>query len=60
MNARRLSLRSEALSDLTTDELTGVVGGALPTSPVRECPYLNESIRWCIAATPLCPTTEAL
>lgn len=39
MNARRrLSLTSEALTDLTTEELNGVAGArALPTTPVPEC-----------------------
>lgn len=34
---RRLTLRSESLAALTTDELSSVAGGALPTSPVAQC-----------------------
>ena len=33
MRARRLTLRSEALSELTGDDLTAVVGGATPLCP---------------------------
>lgn len=34
---RTLTLKSETLSELTTDQLTAVVGGAPPTTPVKEC-----------------------
>lgn len=35
---RTLSLHSESLTELTTEQLTAVVGGhALWTTPVREC-----------------------
>lgn len=34
---RTLTLRSEALAELTPDQLTGVVGAALPTTPVGVC-----------------------
>jgi hypothetical protein len=34
--ARRLTLRKEALTDLTTDEIAGVAGAQQPTVP---CPY---------------------
>ncbi len=34
---RTLSLRSETLTDLTPDQLVAVAGGALATTPVREC-----------------------
>ena len=34
---RTLILKSETLAELTTDQLTGVVGGVLPTTPVDEC-----------------------
>lgn len=46
---RTLTLKSEALSDLTSAELTDVVGAAaavLPTTPVDECTYTKV----------LCPT----
>lgn len=34
---RTLSLKREALSELTPAELRSVAGGAPPTFPVREC-----------------------
>ncbi len=34
---RVLTLRSEALGELTTEELTGVAGAAIPTSPLVYC-----------------------
>jgi len=35
---RSLTLHRESLTELTTDQLTAVVGGhAIPTSPVKEC-----------------------
>ena len=35
---RTLTLKSETLTDLSTDQLTAVVGGyALPTTPLRDC-----------------------
>lgn len=34
---RALTLRSETLADLTAAELGGVVGAALPTTPVKVC-----------------------
>lgn len=34
---RTLTLRSETLSELTTDQLTAVAGGVLPTTPVDIC-----------------------
>ena len=34
---RRLSLQREVLTELSTDQLTGVVGGVLPTTPVDAC-----------------------
>ena len=34
---RRLALTSEVLADLTSEELSGVVGGALPTTPLEVC-----------------------
>lgn len=37
MKTRRISLKRETLSALTTDELAGVAGGAPPTSPLRDC-----------------------
>lgn len=37
-DSRRLALKREALSELSTEQLTVVVGGdALPTTPVRYC-----------------------
>lgn len=42
---RRLVLRTEVLADLTSEELAGVVGGALPTTPVEVC--LRDSERIC-------------
>lgn len=37
MPKRSLSLRSETLSELTTDDLASVAGGAPPTLNVRDC-----------------------
>ena len=34
---RTLTLKSESLAELTSDELTSVVGAALPTLPVKTC-----------------------
>lgn len=34
---RSLSLQREQLAELSTAELTGVNGAALPTTPVRNC-----------------------
>lgn len=34
---RTLTLKSETLTELTADELTGVAGGVLPTIPVDAC-----------------------
>lgn len=34
---RRLSLTAEVLADLTSEELAGVAGAALPTTPVDYC-----------------------
>lgn len=34
---RTLTLKSEALAELTTDELTVVAGGAPPTLAVADC-----------------------
>ena len=34
---RTLSLKRETVTELLNDELTGVVGGAPPTTPVNEC-----------------------
>ena len=42
---RRLVLSRESLADLTPDELAGVVGGALPTTPLDVC--LRDSERIC-------------
>ena len=37
MTKRTLSLKREALSELSTDDLTSVVGGAPKTLVIREC-----------------------
>lgn len=37
MTKRTLSLKREALTELATDDLRTVVGGAPPTLNVREC-----------------------
>lgn len=34
---RSLTLKREALADLTPDDLQAVVGGAGPSTPVKEC-----------------------
>ncbi len=34
---RTLTLKSESLAELTTDDLTAVAGGALPTLPLAQC-----------------------
>lgn len=34
---RTLTLKSESLAELSSDELTSVVGGVLPTTPYNEC-----------------------
>ncbi len=34
---RRLTLRSESLAALTSDDLASVAGGALPTTPLAYC-----------------------
>lgn len=34
---KRLTLKSETLAELTDEQLNAVVGGALPTTPVKEC-----------------------
>ncbi len=36
---RNLSLARETLAELSTDQLTSVVGGAIPTSPLNDCLY---------------------
>lgn len=40
---RTLTLKREALAELTTADLSAVVGGVLPTSPIGEClqKYIN-------------------
>lgn len=55
METRKLALRRETLSDLTTGELRDVAGGALPsggTCPLRAC--LNSDYNCLI----LLPTRE--
>ena len=56
---RRLTLKAEQLVDLTPADLAAVEGG----QGSQTCPSLNrtlnapcESVQYCIAATPLCPT----
>lgn len=34
---KKLSLTSETLAELTDEQLTAVAGGALPTTPVKQC-----------------------
>lgn len=34
---RTLSLKRETLTELSHEQLTSVVGGAPPTTPVKEC-----------------------
>lgn len=53
---RRLTLRREALTDLTAGELHGVVGGALPTSPIRACMIESYAELVCINESWACPT----
>lgn len=55
---RTLSLRREALTDLSAEDLAGVAGAALPTSPVGYC---VDSLLICFSADPpnsqcFCPT----
>ena len=50
---RTLTLKSETLSDLTTDELTAVAGGVLPTLPVEVC--LEKFIETMEPTRCLCP-----
>lgn len=51
---RSLSLSREVLAALTTDELAEVVGGALPTTPVNNCPYLENTNYWCFTRGSTC------
>ncbi|HWL37022.1 MAG TPA: hypothetical protein VNQ77_12605 [Frankiaceae bacterium] len=38
MRPRRvLALRAETLGELTTEELTGIAGAAIPTAPIVAC-----------------------
>ncbi len=37
MKKRTLSLKRESLTELGVSDLTAVVGGVLPTTPVKEC-----------------------
>jgi hypothetical protein len=39
---RSLALQRETLTELTGDQLTTVVGAALPTSPVIDCLGISE------------------
>jgi hypothetical protein len=41
---RTLNLRSEVLSELTTDEMRGVVGGTTYACTRYECPTLDHCI----------------
>lgn len=41
---RTLSLKREALAELSTRELSGVAGGALPTTPINACPLINSQV----------------
>ena len=34
---KKLSLKSESLTEMTDEQLTAVAGAALPTTPVMEC-----------------------
>lgn len=46
-------LKSESLSDLTAEQLSVVVGGAAPTTPVKEC--LNDPFYTLQATRCFCP-----
>ena len=50
---RTLTLKSETLAELTTDQLTRVVGGAPPTIPVQQC--LDELFETMEATRCFCP-----
>ena len=50
---RTLSLKRETLTELTTDQLTGVVGGVLPTLPLEQC--LDELFYTLEATRCFCP-----
>ncbi|HWL38507.1 MAG TPA: hypothetical protein VNQ77_20130 [Frankiaceae bacterium] len=50
---KRLTLKSETLSELTADELTGVAGGVLPTLPLDVC--LDELLHTNRPTQCLCP-----
>ena len=41
---RTLSLKREALAELSTRELSGVAGGALPTTPIEACTVFNSQV----------------
>ncbi len=52
---RSLRLRRETLAALTAEELTGVRGGrALPTTPVEDCPYLENTNLYCFTRRSTC------
>ncbi len=34
---RTLTLKRESLTELTADDLAGVIGGVLPTTPLDQC-----------------------
>lgn len=52
---RRLALKGESLAALSTEELAEVAGGmALPTTPVRDCPYLENTYFYCITRGSTC------
>ena len=63
---RRLSLKSEHLTELTRTDLAGVAGG-IQEIPTRKCftavyPTINTPCRtvddcWAVDLTPICPAT---
>ena len=50
---RTLTLKRETLTELTDDQLTGVVGGVLPTLPLDQC--LDELLHTKQPTRCLCP-----
>lgn len=50
---RTLTLKREPIAELTTDEMTTVVGGGAPTLPVGEC--LQKFVDTLEATRCLCP-----
>ena len=58
--SRTLALRSESLTELTSDELAGVAGGADHTTPLLQCVSEAFSCALYVPSNPTCLVVDVV